>query len=158
MKKITLEVTDEQHQEILNKYFKFVVDEWPQKEDKYWTISADGEVYQDKWYDDDTDQYRHATSNCFRTPEEAIKAYKFDCAVGRVVRWAEKHELFTPDWEDSNQIKFTPAFTPATTRWYITTDRTIQYNFLLPYFATEEVAERCIAECADDLAVIARGR
>lgn len=68
--------------------------EWPQSGDEYWFYDCC------EWEDDDVDQARLASGNCFRTKEEAEAKWKWLCDPRTQARYAvEQQPGFNPRGE-----------------------------------------------------------
>lgn len=79
----------------------------PEYNEEYWFINIEGIVGKCNWFDNDVDNYRHLTRNCFKTKKEAqehadnIKTYYElrDLAI-------ELNEGEEIDWKNSDQWKY----------------------------------------------------
>lgn len=155
MKKITIEVTEEQHKEILG-----II---KPKSAKPWRAGLDGRY----WYVCDwawvstreekaipIDDHYYLTGNYYRTEEEAEKALERQKAIGRVThRIYELNDGWEPDWANGNQKKYDIYLD------YECGEFDWGYGCFcerqtLPCIASEEIADQIIAEMKDDLRLI----
>lgn len=156
MKKITIEVTEEQHKEILGIIKPKSVKPWrAEVGGEHWTVNSNGYV---SWYlesGDTGDNHRYLTSNYYRTQEEAQQALERQKAIGRVThRIYELNDGWEPDWSDENQEKYNIHYDHEVEEFDWSIGRYLNPQFILPNMASQEIANQIIAEMKDDLRLI----
>lgn len=64
-----------------DEWFDPVTDKWPQKDDAFWSISADGTSFLDSWHNYTTDRKKMAIGNVFKTRVSAQRFINYLEAV-----------------------------------------------------------------------------
>lgn len=135
----------EKNPNILDEWFEEIKEptRWkPKKDETYYFITNDGKAMDDMWfYDSGVDRNRSEIGNCFQTKEEAEKAVEYLKALA-VVR-GDATSKFTKG-EDNWRVYYsasTDCLYPDYAHFSI--DNGI---FGLPYFATEDDAQRSIEQ------------
>lgn len=113
----------------------------PERGQKYYCIDADGQITDVAWYDDGFDQVRFEIGNCFQTKEEAERVVEYLKALA-VVR-GDATTKFVED--ESNYYVY---YNVESNSLCIGCSWSCIKNgvFGLPYFATQEDAQRSIKE------------
>lgn len=134
----------EKNPNILTDWFKEIEEQtrWkPENREKYHYVCSDGDTYSSNWKCFTIDQDRFDIGNCFQTEEEAEKAVEYLKALA-VVRGDATSEFvkYNNNWfigYDPEHKSIDAFCNPYTARNGI---------FGLPYFATEEDAQRSIEQ------------
>lgn len=113
----------------------------PELGQKYYYLDSNGLVYDNIWADDSIDSIRFEIGNCFKTEEEAERVVEYLKALA-VVRGDATSEFvkYNDNWfigYDPEHKSINAFCNPYTARNGI---------FGLPYFATEEDAQRSIEQ------------
>lgn len=86
-------------------------DVWkPEKDEEYYVIDPDGDVYSDNWANMDTDELVYEIGNCFKTREEAEKAVEKAKIYTQLKRLAEEENTEPIDWTNEKQTKYYIAY------------------------------------------------
>lgn len=122
---------------------------FPQKNDRYYYVDADGKINSSKAFDSD------GRFQVFRTKEDAEKFYKVECARKRVKDEIKRlNDGWTPNWNNINQPKcyvcfFNEKGTIEKVRAY--TIKVVD-NFM--YLKNEDLVEKLISTHKDDLLLL----
>lgn len=156
MKKITIEVTEEQHKEILGIIKPKSTKPWRAEVGQpYWNARDWGFVSFMTETECELNDYHYLTGNYYRTREEAEKALERQKAIGRVThRIYELNDGWEPDWSDENQEKYNIHYDHEVEEFDWSIGRYLNPQFILPNMASQEIANQIIAEMKDDLRLI----
>ena len=114
----------------------------PEKFQKYYRVGSDGEVYDDAWTDGSIiDNGRFEIGDCFQTKEEAERVVEYLKALAAVR--GDATSKFTED--ESNWYVYY-SFEVNSLRLGCSWNCIKNGTFGLPYFATEEDAQRSIEQ------------
>ena len=67
-----------------DEWFEPMPDEWPQKDDAFWSISSDGTSFLDSWHNYTDDRRKMAIGNVFKTREAADRFAEYLKAIATV--------------------------------------------------------------------------
>ena len=81
----------------------------PKCYDEYYYVDSCGIVDNNKWLEDDADEWRYLTGNCFETEEEAEEYKKQIEYTARYKNYIEEHSE-PLDWKDFEQAKYYTEF------------------------------------------------
>lgn len=82
------------------------VSRWkPENDNIYWHITTGGNFRCWEWENDDIDEFRYLTQNCFKTEEEAEEHKKEIETYFKFKNYVEKHSE-PLNWNDDSQTKF----------------------------------------------------
>lgn len=87
----------------------------------------------------------------YATKEEATLADEKRMAIVRCWNWADEFAYFRPDWSDDNQTKYFVFYFNSRKTFEVNSANSIQYEFTLPYFKSQEDAEAFINANKADL-------
>lgn len=147
------ELTDEQRDALLAQLTTKPSTVWkPEVGDQYYFWNSSGEANWNNWDDDDVDNHRYATGNCFQTKEEC-QAYgerktRIETAKANIDRWIIENEVELATGKYGYLIVW-DAVQNKVRSWC--------KEFAYRYYADEIClgkkldVDRLIAECAADL-------
>ena len=159
MKTITLE--DGKEVKISDESYKAMADSiqskrWkPEEGEDYWHTD-DCYVLDTRWENDEIDQYRYKTENCYRTKEEV------ETALARIIALADVREyildnnlqLDNVDWSDGEQDKWVISYDHDDSEFYGEIYWTSQYFNELPWLKSTEATNQVIQAKKKELLVI----
>lgn len=119
------------------------------KEIVYFFDGDDGEIYDTKYYVNDTgDKNMFEHGLYFNTKQEAEQHLKERKLLFKIKQWAKiKNDGWKPNWEDEKQRKIFITYYKSSTGVFRLTDEStwVSNRFSkLPYFKTIELAKECI--------------
>ena len=118
---------------------------WKPKEDeRYYLISASGEICTDIYKDCSVDKYRHAIGNCFRTKEEAEFEVKRLKVITELKEFTESDDAVWGEGDCHWYIYFEAM------SGYIEVEYDISCKFGNLYFPSEETAREAIKAVGED--------
>ena len=118
----------------------------PEYGQKYWFISARGDVYYDKWDNHPADQRMYAIGNCFPTRQSAEDRVR---VLKLIQKARESQNGFVPDWKDETQVKFSLKF--RTGDIIIENCHLINTAPIFGYWGDELACERFVEDNHDEL-------
>nr|DAE84059.1 MAG TPA: hypothetical protein [Caudoviricetes sp.] len=116
------------------------------KEIVYFFDGDDGEIYDTKYYVNDTgDKNMFEHGLYFNTEKEAEQFLKERKLLFKLHQWAKlKNEGWEPDWGDVSQHKYSIEYSGLLDKLWVA-DSTVQNRISkLPYFKTRKIAQECI--------------
>ncbi len=150
---IEVEIPEEQLKKIMPKSKR-----WRAEEDQsYWYIDSGGSSTSTTEVGVRADDFHYKTGNYFATEEQAEKYRNYLLAIASINEFIEKEGLeFSPDWEDERQRKYYIYCFRSSTEfiWSETFSSNVQVLLLLPYFKSQEDAQKVINNCKNHLEVI----
>lgn len=87
----------------------------------------------------------------YRTKEEAKLARDKQLALVRMWNYADENYYFRPDWGNEMQDKYYASYDFRINKFVWTHNRSIKFNFLLPYLESEKDCEQFIKDNQKDL-------
>lgn len=87
----------------------------------------------------------------YRTVEEAELARDKQLALVRMWNYADEQMFFRPDWGNEMQDKYYASYDFRINKFVWTHNRSIKFNFLLPYLESEKDCEQFIKDNQKDL-------
>ena len=95
----------EQFQELVEKANK-PKRKMPTKNEKYYYIDDDGEIYCDEWQSYPVDKNRYELGNYYKTKEKAEYAKEYLETKAALQNYADEHNESELDWTDDSQNKY----------------------------------------------------
>jgi len=127
IKELEKTITDAQAEiEALNKSKRYK----PKDGERYF-YKSQYEVSSTAWEDDDTDNRYYKSGNCYRTREEAQRAYDRDVLLTKV--WDDCD--FDADWGD-DEHKFEIYYCHENRNWHVFTATVSKSSFTFPHYQT----------------------
>lgn len=134
--------------EVKGRYF------FPKVGETYWYATSLGEVCKTQYLGVDGDDHIVSRGNCYRTKEEAELALKKQQAIVRCWKWQQENAPFEPDWEDEFECKNYCGFDHDIGELYTVDNESLQSQFTLPYFESEEDCNAFIKANKEDLLLL----
>lgn len=118
---------------------------WPQKNDQYWFLCADGLITSSRWCDDLIDQNHFAIGNCFKTKKEV----EFKVEQLKVLHELEELADDKQPWDNfSEYCHYYLFYNTMTSQVWIGSTNTI--NITPFYFNTFESARAAISKIGEE--------
>ena len=160
MKTITLE--DGQQVKISDESYKAMADSiqskrWkPEEDEDYWHTDSTGVIYCQQWGDQEYDQHRYKTGNCYRTEKEAITALARINALADVREYILDNDLQVDnvDWSDREQDKWIIYYDHDYSEFCGEINYIYQKLNELPWLKSEEAKDQVIQAKRKELLVI----
>ena len=160
MKTITLE--DGKEVKISDESYKAIADSiqskrWkPEEDEDYWHTDSTGAIYCEQWGNQEYDQYRYKTGNCYCTKEEV------ETALARIIALADVREYILDnnlqvdnvDWSDGEQDKWTIYHSHNSKQFISSVYGKIQNYNELPELKSEKATNQVIQAKRKELLVI----
>ncbi len=156
IKNTSIEITDEQADELIAKYGKKESKGGyfePKEGEKFYYISELSNPNWNFWCIDFINLL--CIGNCFPTEALAQKHIDKLKAIQKVKKFIADNNLNTDiDWSDNTQTKFFMYYDYDSKILRSTYNQWIKYQSTIPYLAKEEDAETLIRECKEELLLI----
>ena len=132
----------------------------PEGNDVYFYIDDYGDICTRSWGGKGTEfRFRHGLGNTFKTKEEAQEALETGWVVKRkaevrILRFIAENDLeFEPDW-DSDDVRKYYVYYHHDNRSFQVSGNCRQQHSILPYFKSEEDAQRVIDAMTPELKIL----
>ena len=153
MKKVTLELTQEQLQKIKDAGILNESEWFEPKEGKYWYLDENSIGSYESDYDF-MDKGIFLRQPVYRTKEEAEKADQWRIAYTAVQKYIATNMPFTPDWEDEGQKKWVLYYDYRGKEFDMNWSIFLQHKVLNLYVKSEEDCKKLIKDMQSELRIM----
>ena len=135
-----------------DEWFEEVSDEWPQKDDAFWSISFYGTSFTDIWGYNDYDKESMAIGNVFKTKEAAERYRDY---LKAIVTVRQDEGVLTPDDVRKTLARDGTVYTIGISRTMLSVNRFYNTSAGAIYFDTGYNAKTSLNEHQDEWKIIA---
>ena len=126
--------------------------DYPKNLEDYYYVDVDGAIDLVGIYFVETQKEIYDRGLAFKTVEEAKQYDKERKLLFKLHKWAEEHNGgWTPNWKDLEEEKWAAMYDNKYKIFEIYENRRYLELLKLPYFKSEEIAERFIEEFGDEI-------